>query len=349
MLRTKFFLHFLFVGLLGALFHADLFAVNYGRWGIVDRYDETLIISGATNNIRRLARFNGLTFQDSATASDFTSLLPVKGDVNLNGGTLSLGRDLRFEDVVDFIGTGKIYGDSESHSISFPGNLKSWSYSYTFQDVAMTFNSDLELSSEFTFQNTCTVDCHGCQLDLRPGGSLYVASGADLTLKNAHLVGMKDDNLLCLSGSSRVRLVNSSLLLSGNYTINQGIIDVYLENKITGTGQFSYQSAQDLTIRSKSKLFIDRNITFSYDSSAAAKDKLVFEDSSSILHLNGCTVHSTHTGLELTGGRVIIEDKVAFQNEAVNRAEATVFKEPLEVDVLSGGILDLTDGIFEHE
>ena len=112
---------------------------------------------------------------------------------------------------------------------------------------------------------------------------------------------------------------------------------------------FAYQSPQDAIIRSLGHLTLDRYITFSYDSNSARKNKLVMEDATSILHLNGCTLYSTHTGLELTGGRLIVEDKVTVQNEASTVDEAMVLKDPLEVDVLSGAIFDLVGGLIEHQ
>ena len=110
MLRVKRFLKLLLVWLLcTTLLHEKTFCINYGLEAKQTQYTDALSISGATNEIRYLARFSGLTFADSATVCVFSSSFSVNGNVNLNGGTLSLDRDLVFEDVLSIVGTGKIY------------------------------------------------------------------------------------------------------------------------------------------------------------------------------------------------------------------------------------------------
>ena len=112
---------------------------------------------------------------------------------------------------------------------------------------------------------------------------------------------------------------------------------------------FAYQSPQNLTIYTDSKLTLDRKLTFSYDSVSASKQKLVMEDESAVLHLNVCTLYSTRTGLQLEGGTVIVEDLVTLRNEAQVEAEAMVFKQTLTVDVLAGATFDLADGLVADD
>jgi hypothetical protein len=327
----------------------SLFCANYGQWGIVQQYTAALVINGGTNTIRRLALFDGLTYQNSSTAAVYSSLLPISGNVNLNGGILYLDRELRFGDLVSFVGPGRIYGNGEEHDITFPGTLETWSYSYTFSDSVLNFNSDLELNSAFSFQSTCTINGNGCQIDLRGGGSFYVGSGANITFQNISLLGVKESNILCLNSDSVINLDNASLRLSGTYTFTQGYIDIFQDCKISGTGVFAYQSSQDLRINSHSKLLIDRGMTFSYDSNAASKEKLIFTDDTSTLHLNGCTLYSTRTGLRLTGGTMIIQDLVTVKNEAQVMAEAMELLEDLDIGVLGGATFDFTEGLIVYQ
>lgn len=330
------------------LLSGNLLGVNYGRWSDVDQYTSALVISGATNEIRRLALFDGLTFLNSATSAAYTSLLPISGNVNLAGGTLTLGRELRFGDLVSFVGPGKVYGTSVVHDISFPGTLKTWSYTYTFQDSMLMFESDLNLRTQFTFQNTCTVDGGGSELDLRNGGEIFVASGANLTLQNISVIGLNRNNIRCLGSNSILYLDDSSLLLSGTYTFTQGTINVINDAKISGTGLFAYTSAQNFNVRSKSTLLLDKGITFSYDSAAASKDNLVLEDKTSTLLLRGCTMHSTHTGLRLSTGILEIEDRVIFENEARVEAEAMELNSSLTINVRAGATFDITRGLVSY-
>jgi hypothetical protein len=327
----------------------NLSCINYGSWNQTDQYTSALVISGATNTIRRMALFDGLTFQNAATSAAYSALLPISGSVNLNGGTLTLERELQFGDLVSFVGPGKIYGTTTVHDVSFPGTLRSWGYTYTFQDVFLRFENDLNLNSQFTFQNTCTVDGDKNLMDLRGGGTIFIASGATVTFSNLSIIGLKDSNLVCMDTTSKVFFDGSTLLLSGTYTFAQGSIDIVHENAISGTGLFAYTSAQNLNINTKSSLLLDKGVTFSYDSSAASKDKLVFEDVSSTLILRGCTLHSTHTGLKLDGGILEVEDRVIFENEASVAAEAMEFGSNLTVNVRAGATLDLTRGLINYQ
>jgi len=46
--------------------------------------------------------------------------------------------------------------------------------------------------------------------------------------------------------------------------------------------------------------------TFSYDPGIMSKDLIVFENNHSTLQLNGATLHTTLTGMNLAGGTLLI-------------------------------------------
>ena len=69
--------------------------------------------SGFNNQIRRGAIMDaGFTFVDENTTCSWYSLFPAKGNIDLNGGRLSLYRDIEFDDDFDFISPAKIYGNN---------------------------------------------------------------------------------------------------------------------------------------------------------------------------------------------------------------------------------------------
>lgn len=327
-------------------FSNSLFCADYGRWSDADQYTAATVITGVTNTIRRLAIFDGLTFANSGTAATYTSMFPISGNVNLAGGTLTLGRELRFGDVVSFVGPGKIYGSTGVRDISFPGTLQSWAYTYTFQDVMLRFESDLNLRTQFTFQNTCTVDGGGSQLDLRNGGSIFIAAGANLTFQNISIVGLNRSNVQCMGTNSTIHLDDTALLLSGTYVFTQGSVNVINDAKITGTGAFAYKSAQNFRIRSKSSLLIDNKITFSYDSSSASA--LVFEDNTSTFILNGATLYATANGINLRTGNMKITTysyvaseetaDITIGNDAIAQDFTCLFSERTKLELLKGSI-----------
>ena len=332
-------------------FFSNCFAANYGRWGAVDRYTSSTVLTDAFNNIRRLALFDGLTFNDSTIVANFSSLNPIKGDVDLAGGRLRLERDLIFDDITNIVSDGRIYGRTEPHSVTFPGTFNEFNYSYTFRDIGIFLNSDLTLNDAFTFRNSCTLNGQGKRLILGDNATIYIEPGDTLLLENIILEGVSGDKINCLANNANLSIQDSVFVLSGDFTFDQGSLDFYNDVVIQGTADaaFIYESSERATIHSYSKLLIDRNITFSYAPSVALKDRLSFEDASSTLYLNGCTLFSSNVGMELTNGRLVIEDKVTIQNNATVQSQALVIKEPIEVDVLSGAIFDTVGGMVDYQ
>ncbi|MCK4499251.1 hypothetical protein KAU11_02035, partial [Candidatus Babeliales bacterium] len=264
------------------------------------------------------------------------------------------GNALTFEDVV--------LRDFSPSSLSLSGG------SVLFGDgttVEMSDNTSL-LASDYTmsFDGYTELNCFGNEFDIsQMEHAMDVLVGSTLVINNARIKGLGGssgtsyiNNLKCLGPDSTLALNNCELLMEDNYSFTEGYLSIYQDTSISGPENpagtplvFAYQSPQVATIHSTGKLMLDRYITFSYDPPVAQKDLLVMEDATSILHLNGCTLFSTATGLELTGGRLIVEDKVTIQNDATSQSEAMVLKDPLEIDVLSGGVFDLTLGLLEYQ
>jgi hypothetical protein len=186
--------------------------------------------------------------------------------------------------------------------------------------------------------NTCTFE------DL---SGLVLSSGKTLTLANLVCDGVKDTgNLRSISlygATSKLILRDTDLYLDGTFTLTQGKVDILGSSALYGNGKtFAYQSSDDLTILKNSCLRCDFGLTFSYDSLAAARDKIVFNDSlSSLLHLNGATLHATHTGLDVTSGRLVIQDRVIFNSEADNAFEAIKIGAAVNTDILAGATIDV--------
>jgi len=205
---------------------------------------------------------------------------------------------------------------------------------------------------------------HGHELDISSmEWAMDVKSGSTLAICHTRIKGLGGSsgtnypyNIRPLASDATITFSDCELMLENNFTITQGHYNYYMDNMIGGPENpagtsmvFAYQSPDNMTIKSMGKLMIDRNVTFSYDSTSASKEKLVMEDATSVFHLNGCTLYSTQTGLQLTGGRLLVEDKVTVQNDARVAAEAMVLKDPLEIDVFSGGVFDLVGGLIEHQ
>ncbi|MCK4517638.1 hypothetical protein KAT92_02600, partial [Candidatus Babeliales bacterium] len=250
-----------------------------------------------------------------------------------------------------------------------PSAISTTTGSVTFGDgttIEMSDNNSI-LSSNYTIScnGRVKLNCYGNELDIsQMQHAIDILPSSTLEIYNARISGLGGangnsytNNLKCLAPDSTLTLTNCELMLEDNYSFTEGHLNIYQDVAIRGPEMptsgsslvFAYQSPQATTIHTVSKLMIDRYITFSYDSDSASKEKLVMEDKSAILHLNGCTLYSTRTGLVLETGRLQVEDKVSLRNEATIPEEAMVFKSDLDVDVLSGAIFDEVDGLFTYE
>lgn len=215
----------------------------------------------------------------------------------------------------------------------------------------LEFTDQASLTRTWSFDGTVVVNGNNNPITFGVNGGFYGQANSILKIQNSSILGLQDNRISCEDATASVDIRNSNLILSGDYTFVQGSLDVYNDVVITGTedAAFVYQSSEQSTIHSYATLLVDRNITFSYAPSVALKDRLVFEDASSTLHLNSCTLFSSNVGMELTNGRLIIEDKVTIQNNATIQSQSLVIKEPIEVDVLSGAIFDTVGGMIDYQ
>jgi len=274
----------------------------------------------------------------------------AKGD----NSVIVLSAGLTFEDIVlrDFFPQALGVGVA---SLTFGNGTK----------IEMTDNNRL-LSTDYTmyFDGYVEMNCFGNEFDIsQVTNAMSINLGSTLCIGNARIKGLGGslgstyiNNLRCLAPDSTLTLSNCELMLEQNYGFTEGYLNIYKDVVIRGpenpagtAKKFTYQSPRPATIKSLGKLKIDRNVIFSYDSDSATKDKMVMEDSTSILHLNGCTLYSTHTGLKLDTGRLVVEDLVAIQNEASNSTEAMELGSNLEIDVLSGAIFDVVGGVVSYQ
>ena len=136
---------------------------------------------------------------------------------------------------------------------------------------------------------------------------------------------MQNQNISLTDSSSTVSFQNVELVLSGDYTVDAGRIELLNDLKVAGDGNsFIYQSANDFTIKGRAPLeivgaacqpgycgalILDRGMTFSYD--VASSTQLVLEDDTSQIVLNSATLAAT-AGLELTKGTLKIDGKTTF-------------------------------------
>lgn len=272
---------------------------------------------GQSNN--RLATYglasNGFALANSSTSAIFDSIFPVEGPINLNGGTLVLNRDLIFRNITTLQGLGVITGQNQvvelSHNtVSLPSNTT------MFQDTTLVLNNDIALSSSITFMGTCTVEGNGHQLVMGTNSGLKVGNNSSLVLRNVTINGIRGTNVQCLNDGALLVLDNATWIQNTNSSFVLGTLQFKNDVLFTGTTTFAYQSLKTSLIYAQSSLILDDGFTFSYDPTRlASKTLLQFVDATSSLILNGATLATTVTGLNLTRGSLIVHGDSVFASQ----------------------------------
>lgn len=272
--------------------------------------------SGQSNN--RLANYgwapNGFALANSSTTATFDSVFPVSGSIQMNGGTLTLNRDLIFNNPVNLVSMGTVIG--QNHIISLCQSITALpSTASKFQDTKIYLNNDVTLNSSITFTGLCTIEGNGHQLVLAAAAGIKV--GGTLTLHNVILNGVSGTNVQCLNDPATLILDNSTWIQTNNSSFITGGLQFRNNVLFTGTiTNFAYQSLKPCLINTQATLLLDTGFTFSYDATRLASTTLLqFADASATLFLNGATLCATTTGLTLTKGSVVVRGDSTFATQ----------------------------------
>lgn len=283
------------------------------------------------NNGVRIASFaalaGGFRLANSSVIGFFDSIFPVSGPVDLNQGNLVLLEDLTFRDVTDFRQFGTISGNNYSMSwaptMTLIPTVATTDYTFTVSNVVIYLNSNVTLQrSGIRCRGNVSIVGQGNSLSLGSTSTIIVDSGASLLLSDIAITGVSDFQIQCLDDVGTITYDNVSLVLDGNYTFTRGKFEVRNNLSVSGAYTFAYQSSQQSTINSKSEIFFDSGVTFSYAPPIASRDLLKMVDSSSQLTLNSATLYSTTTGLRLTKGTIMIDGLSNLSSDATVDAQA---------------------------
>lgn len=203
----------------------------------------------------------------------------------------------------------------------------------------------------------------GVILTLDGANKLTVTSSSTLTLKGLRIVCKNVDSLACLDQTSKIVFENCSLVLeaagleftAGSIDVD-GALDVFggspaavdTESKLSFSGQGLFR------VLSESKMTVYKGVEFEYKAdptgdgsdTSATKRHFLLVDPTSVLQLDGATLHSTTTAFALDHGRLIIDDKVNFVIDGVD-AESSEIGSALDLLVRPGGTFEV-DGVVKY-
>jgi hypothetical protein len=252
---------------------------------------------------RGFVKFNaGATILGNASVS-FNVWKPFSGGLDLRStGTLNLEGDLYLDTNVTLSGSGVLSGNEKT--VFLNGNL-------TIPD-----NSTIHISSN------SIIDGQGHDLVFGHRGKIFVDTNKTLTLQNMRIIqnfNAPSDPCLRLSTStSQLALNNIEFVISQDFLVPQGQLFIHGDVIITGTSSFIYNSCQPSFINPDATLYFDQKTIFEFDPSCTgnyqllAKDFLIMQDTTSQLYFNGCTLKTSTTGIRLTKGEVVFDNKVTI-------------------------------------
>ena len=201
--------------------------------------------------------------------------------------------------------------------------------------------------STLKFQGNVILNGYGHRFQVCPvDNAIEVASGSSLIIENTRLEGLRDYNVRCLGPNAHITYRNDILMLCQDYTFSDGTLTFSQDVTIKGKDRaFIYKSAEQSKVVSNATLLIDRDVEFRYDAGntdrgETSKTAFILENESSILYLNGCSLHSTRTGLKIERGTIVIDDKVEIRSDALYDAEAIEIMNAVDVQVLGGATVD---------
>jgi len=254
----------------------------------------------------------------------------LQDDMSLNGSTwyihfsradepllyIDAGKTVTLEDVVlkDFSPEYVSFGDATSKLIFGSG-------------TTIELAENIVLSDQWTFTGDCTIKGFDKTIGFATGGMLDVYDSSILRLEDVTLcgVGYTPDNLRCRTNDGLIVLQDTKVGLVSDYSFSYGAMIFKQEVKITGSSTFEYATNQTSTIEACSTLFVDFGTTFHYSPPVADRDLLYMTNTSSRLHLNGCTLSSSPTGFRATRGMILFDNFVTLSAQGQVDSEAIAF------------------------
>jgi acetyltransferase-like isoleucine patch superfamily enzyme len=274
----------------------------------------------------------GFILQDATTSCAFSSVFPVSGTINMNGGTLYLFEDLIITGTVQLQGLGRIIGNN--HTIVFSESINSLPDNFTLiKDLNITFMHDVELNSTVTVQGNCHINCDGNSFSFAADSGLIIASSAQLEFQNTVLqnVGgnttmLGESNIICIDNHGKLILNNSTLALGNNVVFAHGSINFKNSSALIGPYTFNYTSNVSSVIETLSTLLLDGGIEFKLGkTTTSTPEPLIFQDTSAVLSCNECTMHITNSGVQFTHGTLKFNDNTILTMDSSESAYGIIF------------------------
>jgi len=229
--------------------------------------------------------------------------------------------------------------------------------------VVVELTDGQTMAMPWAFEGTATINAFGNTLDIA-SQNIHVMSGGNLMIENTTLQGLVDNNLRCV-GDATITLKNDILNTSHDDIFSFTSGSLIFDQNVKIRGNFEYSTTRTSTVRSNSKLILEPMFTefipiansptsiFIYDPGIANRDLIAMADFSSELHLNGCILASSSTGMRLTNGMLVVDGKNyiwAFESSRIDEGICFGNGNPnndLSVNIQPGASLEIRQGTLD--
>lgn len=338
-------------------FSESSFATDVGSWTSPSRIGHQTF-SDASNNIDGFVFLDdSFELQSSTVTCTWNSTYPVRGPMTLNGGMIYLEQDISFSNTAEILkGSAGVDGnvgfiDGYGKTMDFSESMSALEFDKRFfvmENLYLNLNTNTKLEGALEFRGTSTLDCKGHILDLSSSGTIALGKSANLSICNARIEGLASDSVndvfgrLTMGGTSNLYLSNATLVLSSNYSLTTGNIDIYGDVYVEGDGHtFTHKNPDKITINADSTLYLGRGVTYNHDTDA---DDLVMR-SGATLHGSGSTIAvASGKGLTLDTGTFVVNDKVTIDDNG----NGLTLGDDITLYISSGSTLELIDGTITY-
>ena len=275
-----------------------------------------VVFHGGEVPVQGFIRFNdGFTVRHNASAT-WDSWVPVRGGIDLREtGTLILHSPMYLGSGFTFTSGGNIVGNS---STIFMGG-----------DLTLAATGGYRV---IHIKNNLVIDGGGSVFNVGSRAQLFVDSNVSLTLRNLTLrtgpLSAATPAVKLGALTSHLTLDNVVFELGSDYRFGGGSLFINNDVMVTGTSAFIYSAPFRSYIASHSTWYFDYGTTLSIApithtlnranvlNPSLENDFIVMHDVTSRLFLNGASLLSTTTGLRLTRGTLLLDNKVIMDSHA---------------------------------
>ncbi|MFC1842267.1 hypothetical protein ACFLYU_01280 [Candidatus Dependentiae bacterium] len=278
-------------------------------------FSTPLSVSGSGNKIYGVGNFSGnIILQDSSSDVSLNLNGLVLGDVQLNGGTLTLAGDLILGSDAVFDTHGQV--DLVEYNFEMSGLDSLWTGTINWQNTsgAINLNSKVSLSGKWIFDDSCIINGNGNTIDVGQTGQIVVGDGVELTLRNVALHMVSSDDIQCASNNSAIILDNSTWVQDTDITFTLGSLKFVNHVDFIGSYSFIYDTNMTATIAANSTWNITGGIkAYLGKKNENSANPIYMENCNSKMRFDDSSLFVTGNGMSLTRGNIDIDRNVILE------------------------------------